>query len=180
MFFLIYTSLGSEVESWVNTNFLPFIVLSMVAILHILFSALIQTKVLKSKEKRFRQALWTLLMPPLFLDWDDLYRENEGRMGVRECWVRTKRSIMAHNIITFLGNVAILASVLYNVEHSTQKLPNHWPLTPWLPVSIFASFLIQIIQIGLGNLYFKSCHPWSRLLKGELALAKSDNTRSCS
>ena len=28
----------------------------------------------------------------------------------------------------------------------------------------------QILLLGLGFLYFKTCHPWSRLLKAELSM----------
>ena len=72
-------------------------------------------------------------MPPLFLDWDDLYRSNEGRMSVRDCWERTKRVVFAHNILTLFGNVAILATV--QITPGFDILGYHlWGKNFWLPV----------------------------------------------
>ena len=53
-----------------------------------------------------------------------------------------------------------------------------WGWCQWAPIAIVLAPIIvsQVLILGLGFLYFKQKHPWSRILKAELERAnKSDN-----
>ena len=32
------------------------------------------------------QSLWTIACPPLFLDWEELYRHSKSKRSIRQCW----------------------------------------------------------------------------------------------
>ena len=136
-----------------------------ICFLHILASFWLQTVILKAKKNRFRQSVWTLLLPLLFLDWDSLYFTliQEGySMSIQECWRRNKYIIFSHNFLTLLGNIALDRDItglfvkdLVSPEISTTIKFGLLALSP-------------IILIGLSFLYYRYVHAWARVLNAEL------------
>ena len=49
----------------------------------------------KDTPKRLQHALWTLICPPLFLDWEGVFRESGFAAPVGECWRRSTRFFVA-------------------------------------------------------------------------------------
>ena len=138
-----------------------FPILGLVALLHILLSCATQKILFKEEKNLFWQALWTFLTPPLFLDWDTLYRQQGYKMSVQECWSRTKYCIIIHNTLTLLGNVTL-----------DRVVGLGWTQIVSSEIDTVLKFVIliciHIILIGLSFLYFKRLHPWARLLNAEL------------
>ena len=112
------------------------------------------------------QAVWSLLAPPLFLDWDQLYRQEGFSLSILDCWRKSKYVFFLHNVITLLGNIVLLhAFVPMFVKTNTDLTPLSYATMIGLDVTMVS----QILLLGLGFLYFRTCHPWSRLLNAELA-----------
>ena len=155
-------NLKGQEESGIN-YVVSFTIFGLVASLHILLSCAAQKLIFKEEKSLFWQALWTFLAPPLFFDWDTLYRQQEQKMTILECWSRTKYCIFIHNALTLLGNVALDRIVGLGM---TKIVPGYPDLDN---VIKFATLVcIHAILIGLTLLYFKRLHPWARLLNAEL------------
>ena len=137
-------------------------IFGLVALLHILLSCATQKILLKEERNLFWQSMWTFLAPPLFLDWDTLYRQQEYKMSIQECWSRTKYCIVIHNTLTLLGNIALDREVGLRFTQI---------VSPEIDTVIkFVTLIcIHVILIWLSFLYFKRLHPWARLLNSELA-----------
>ena len=147
-------------------------ILGLVAILHILLSCAIQ-KILFIEEKNlFWQALWTFLTPPLFLDWDRLYRQQDYRISIKECWSRTKYCIFIHHTLTLLGNIAMdrIGGFGWTQLLSTE-IDN--------VIKLVILVCCPVISIGLSFIYFKRRHPWAKLLNAELTNCMKVTQRKC-
>ena len=203
---LLHVVTTPDVES--HSKYVAVAMLVMIFSLHLSISFWIQTKVFKQKEKRIMQSLWTILAPPLFLEWDELYRREEYRMPMDECWHRTKLVVVLHNCLTCFGNVALLVTCLligqkyplfsylsdfFNLTDSTSpaiETPGDTPVeTPgdFNPTTILAILLtictvsacaIQAIQLGLTYLYYRKFHPWSRILFPPDLPSKTESTEN--
>ena len=151
-------------EKFHNHGHLLFIFTTVaVALLHIIFSFLIQKKLVYGTKSNLKQALWSFLSPPLFLDWEYLHRKENYEIPIPVCWRRTRSSFLYHNLLTFVGNLAF-GIPIYLSEDLWGTL---------LSITIVISAIVfQVILLGLGLLYFKKFHPWSRILNVELARAE--------
>ena len=158
-----------------HSKYVTLLIFAVILCLHLSISALIQTKVFRVKKKRLRQSLWTILAPPLFLDWDELYRREEGKISVDECWDRTEVVFMLHNFLTCFGNVVLLITCLLSGKTSPLypsliEFFNLSSLTsPMLEIflviyCIASACAFQAIQIWITFLYYKKFHPWARVL----------------
>ena len=155
-------NLNGQEESGI-TYIVAMTVLGLVVTMHILLSCAAQKIILNEEKNLIWQALWTFLAPPLFFDWDTLYRQQEQRMTIKECWNRTKYCIFIHNTLALIGNVALDRIVGFGL---TEIVPNYPDFDNVIKFAIL--ICIHIILIGLTFLYFKKLHPWARLLNAEL------------
>ena len=90
-------------------------------------------------------------------------------MTIRDCWRRTKYVLFLHHLITLLGNIVLLAE-LVRILVLLANNPDSRPLSYATVIVIVGIIVSQILVLGLGFLYFKTCHPWARLLKAELSI----------
>ena len=105
--------------------------LPVVALLQVYLSYIIQSKFFSSGSKfrstrrtRLLLAIWSLLAPPLFLDWDYLYRQGGFSITITECWERSKKVLLLHHLITLLGNmVLVLASIPFLLQINLNHIP---------------------------------------------------------
>ena len=115
------------------------------------------------------------LLPPLFLDWDELYRREEHNISVEECWDRTKVVFMLHNFLTCFGNIVLLVTCILSGKMSPlyPSIIDFFNLSslssPMLEIFLAIYFTaiacaIQAIQIWITLLYYKKFHPWARVL----------------
>ena len=166
-----------------ETSHLLFIlVLVAVLILHIISSFLIQKRLLKGTKSNLKQSLWSFLSPPLFLDWDFLHIQENYEMPIPECWRRTRNSFLCHNLLTFWGNLALgIPFFLFRTEPQIEGLAYclnwcEWHLD-WALIAVLSTVILsQLVLIGLGFLYWRKFHPWSRILNEELAREGSSDS----
>ena len=134
----------------------------MVMFLHISVSHVLQTTLCREKGNTLTQALWTLIVPPLFLDWERLNRQENGTLAIPKCWKRTKYVILSHNLLTFCGNMIMSIPLLLS-----QDFNQHF--SDFIPITMSLVIISPIILTSLSLLYFKRCHPWAMLLNADLA-----------
>ena len=155
------------------------IVMPTVGILQIILSFVIIRKLFGRVRNAFHQAVWSVLAPPLFLDWDEHYRFMKFNVSITECWRVAKTSILTFNLLQLLCNVAwgiplyieyyrtpalTRARFFRGLFSSYEDQPDGLPIFALLSCAISS----QILLIGLSYFYFKRLHPWSRLLRAEL------------
>merc|ERR1712012_1111426 len=70
-----------------------------VPVLHIIVSCLLQVWLLRGGISNLKEALWSFISPPLYLDWEYLHRKENYDMPVPECWRRTRKSFLLHNFL---------------------------------------------------------------------------------
>ena len=150
--------------------------ITSVALLHIILSFAIQYCLLKGAKSNLKQALWSFLSPPLFLDWDFLYRQEEFEMSILDCWRRTRNSFLIHNLLTLVGNLA-LGIPVYILAYYKFQNPHFFETDDFFQFPIYSTLcttipalVSQLLLIGMGFLYFKKFHPWARILNAELAI----------
>ena len=88
-------------------------------------------------------------------------------MSILDCWRRSKYVFFLHNLITLLGNIVLLHAFIPMTIVTNPDLKN---LAYSSIIGMDIVIISQILLLGLGFLYFKTCHPWSRLLKAELSM----------
>ena len=163
-----------------------------VALLHIFLSYLIQKRLLNGKKSNLKEALWSFLSPPLYLDWEYLYRKEDFEMPILKCWRRTRNSFLFHNLLTFIGNLALCIPLYIWNHYSYHGLTEFYDeygddffdyydnyydydIDNWqmqrsrFLFPLILAIVTQPILLALGFLYFKKFHPWARILQAELA-----------
>ena len=158
-----------------TSHLLYVLVLIIVLLLHIVLSFLIQKKLLMATKSNLKQALWSFLSPPLFLDWDFIYIQEGLRIPIPECWRRSKNSLLHHNILTLFGNIALgIPFLIFRTEPHIKKAHVYLAWSKWhhdwVLISVLSIVIVsQLILIALGFLYLRKFHPWARILNEELA-----------
>ena len=94
-------------------------------------------------------------------------------MSILDCWRRSKYVLFLHNLITLLGNIVLLHAFAPMLVKTN---PNITALSYATIIGIDVAIFSQILLLGIGFLYFKTCHPWARLLKAELSIGTVSET----
>jgi hypothetical protein len=152
-------------------------------ILHIILTLFLQTKLYRDHTtKRIVQALNTMLCPPLFLDWEVIYRACKGSITIKESWRRSHKLIITHIMIHFIEHVALCIPLILfkrRIDKRNEQLDELFPplkdelystyiVNVLIGLGLASSFILPPIQYGLARLYFIKGHPWSRLLNAKL------------
>ena len=166
-----------------------FIVVTLtVALLHIILSFLVQKWLLNGKLSSLKQSLWSFLSPPLYLDWEHLYRKyrrDDIEMPIPKCLKHTMKCFLLHNFLTLVGNITlgipvfICAFYVMPFQAANDNYADGLRYVKRLSFvttvcTLTLAVLSQVVQIGLGYLYLKSAHPWARILNVELAKTGQD------
>ena len=143
-------------------SLVPLITILLVMLVHTGLSFAVQTRFFTAKKNRFVESLWTLLAPPLNMDWDKMFREPGCNMSISDCWANSKMVVLLHNLLTFGGNIAIGVALLI-----CSHLKEDFDLTQ-IPALLVPAVVSPFFLLGLGYIYFVKCHLWSSLLNEEL------------
>ena len=151
-----------------------------VALLHILFSFLIQRRLLNGSRSNLKQALWSFLTTPVTLDWDSFYWQENEEVSIPECWRRSRNSYLWHNLLTLVGNLVLgIPLYIWIYLESKESWFGYWELSfIFTLTTVIWAIVSQAIILGLGFIYFKYKHPWSRILKAELKKASNPDNLS--
>ena len=125
-------------------------------------------------------------------------------MSIMECWTRTKQITIFHHILTLLGNVAMGLNFRALVLRDSLYLENYLKLSSvyvsaiWSPGTLVVSsdlllyyqcitltmfviimYLAETVLLALSFIYFKTRHPWARILNAELSNDKLGQGARC-
>jgi uncharacterized membrane protein YecN with MAPEG domain len=153
---------------------------------HLVAGFMIQLKANRQSKERtsnkIYQTLYTFLSPPLFLDWEKIYRDGKGTITIKESWKKTQKLLFFHILMHFIEHILLCIPLMLfkrAIQKRNQQLSEFFPpvndelystfiVNLLLGVGIAVSFVLPPIQYGLAHLYFVKGHPWSRLLNAKL------------
>jgi hypothetical protein len=130
------------------------------------------------------------MFPPVFVDWETIYRHGNGEVPVKKCWQKTKMFMFAQILINFIQHILfcvplVLLKVAIHQRNKDLTTAGFHPLkdelfsTQMVNDLIIAgfsvSFLLPFAQSVLIFLYFTKGHPWSRILNVSRLTAQVDN-----
>jgi hypothetical protein len=162
------------------------LVLITLFIFHIVLGFILQAKQNKhSKERETRkllQAVYALLCPPLFIDWEKIYRDSNGLITVKVSWRKSQILIICHIMIHCLEHIVLcipLMGLKWAIYKRNLTLQDMFPplndelystyiVNVLLGIGIGVALVLPTAQYGLAHLYFTRGHPWSRILNSKL------------
>ena len=166
--YIFFASLRSA-ATYSYIGYVPMIVTAVVILLHICLSCTIQVRFFQEDRNIFIQALNSVLAPSLGMDWDKLFRKHNYTLPVKKCWKKTQITLLLSNLLSFCGNLAIGISLM---------VTRSFTIGFDLQLAFGTAAVSPAILIGLAYFYFKTCHPWARILKAELSSSQEmTNTR---
>jgi hypothetical protein len=132
------------------------------------------------------QSFYTLLCPPLFLDWEKIYRDGKGSIAFKDSWIKSQKCIMVPIAMHFIEHIVMCVPLILfkrSIDERNHKLSDLFPplndelystfiVNLLLAIGITDVFVFPPIQYGLARLYFVKGHPWSRLLNAKMKSKK--------
>ncbi len=164
------------------------VTLPLVLFIHIVtgLAIAIYFKTSPLKETQHWHVLYTLVCPPLFSDWQELYSNGIGkgsdeRERSRHCWKLSWSAYLCY-VALFVFESAILSwpIIMLKIFIINQKADMEAAFFPQLPEEDISErnvnvillvylplflFVLPITQIILAYAYFKHLHPWARIIK---------------
>ena len=155
-------------------------------LMHFLGSIILQTYFARNFpiggkiRRRFLQALWSFICPPLFLDWELIYKncnQCNVKISIEESWKRSKIIFALNNVMMFIENLLFCIPLFiykYEVDTNSKFAEDKWsPLvrkvTLFSNLNITSAFLTPFMMGGLAYFYFiVKGHPWTRILNDAL------------
>jgi hypothetical protein len=125
------------------------------------------------------QSLYTIIFPPVFVDWEVIYRDSDGEVLITKCWQKTKMFIFSQIVINFIQHILlcvplVLLKVKIDQRNKDLTVAGLYPLkdelfstqmvNDLLIAGFSVSFLLPFVQCVLIFVYFTKGHPWSRIL----------------
>jgi uncharacterized membrane protein YciS (DUF1049 family) len=134
-----------------------------------------------STMKNLLQSLYSLLYPPVVVDWDSIYRANNEEMSILDCWKKSKKFLFIQIFINFLQHLVLCIPLIVlrlEIDQRNADLVNDFSLlndelhsthtaNVLLSVGLSVSLALPFLQCGLLYLYFTMGHPWSCILKAQ-------------
>ncbi len=130
--------------------------------------------------------LYTYVCPPLYFDWEDLYRKNNGTVTFEQCFRKARNAylmfVLVFAVEHFLLCIPLMMLKPLIVErldlldaYQFVPLPEEeesLQITNMLLYSSLALFTVIVpdIQVLIALTYFKYGHPWSVILREEVAV----------
>ena len=124
--------------------------------------------------------LSSLLCPPLHFDWELIHRYGKlTGISINECWSRSKRVLVAYNILLFLEHILLMIPIMtlkFAIDQRNSFLMKDFPpnadeqlstdiITSLIIYGLLGFSVLPFISFTLAYLYFKWGHAWSRILR---------------
>jgi hypothetical protein len=161
-----------------SSLFPPVLLLIHWCVSFILLSCILKGKTW-TKGKQMLQSLYTILYPPVVVDWETIYRLNNGKLSIKTCWKKSKRFMIVQIAINFMQHILLcvplmLLKVAIDKRNEDLAAGGFYPLKDELYSSqnvndlliagLSVSVISPLVQWSLIYIYFKVGHPWSRIL----------------
>jgi hypothetical protein len=147
-----------------------------------MLQSMLHTQNKEIKIKRVFEALYSLLCPPLFFDWELLFRESNEALTITQCWTRSKFMVLANIMMHFVEHIVLCIPLMLMksaIAKRESQLEDHFhPLGDelyskymvniLLTAGMLTSTVLPFFQCTLAYVYFRVGHPWSRILNAHL------------
>ena len=131
-----------------------------------------------SWSRKILQSLHTLLCPPVHWDWEVLHRLRGGSLSVSDCWRRSKRLLVAFNVLLLLEHLLLMAPLMVlkgAIDERNALLRRDFPPTSDEAIStervdslLFCGVVgfaaLPLLSLSLAYVYFRKWHLWSGIL----------------
>ena len=130
--------------------------------------------------------LYTFVCPPVFIDWEEIYRRAADSLTIAESWRRSMTALVGYVALHAVENAALCAPLLLlrlvASERAAALRESHFPLlsdelettmmTDWMLGSGLVAFIIVLpaAQIILALIYLRHGHAWSRVISREVKI----------
>jgi hypothetical protein len=128
------------------------------------------------------RSLYTLLCPPLFIDWEDIYRDGQGLISFINSWKKSQKFLFFPILLHFMEHIVICIPMMILKRAIKERNKQLSDLFPPLNDELYATLIVNLLlgigiavavilpsmQYGLAHFYFLKAHPWSRLLNVKL------------
>jgi hypothetical protein len=153
---------------------------------HLVVGFMIQLKANRHTKERTTnkifQTLYTLLSPPLYLDWEEIYRDGKGSITIKDSWRKSQKFLVCHILMNFIEHIVLCIPLTLFKSAIQERNMQLSKLFPPLNDELYSTFIVNLLlgvsitvlcvlpplQYGLAHLYFVKGHPWSRLLNSKL------------
>jgi hypothetical protein len=139
-------------------------------------------------------SLYSLLCPPLFLDWEVIYHKNAQMLTVKESWRKSQVFLICNIVLHFVGHIMLCIPLMMLNCAISKRNAELAELFPPLKDELYSTFTVDVllsvgvvvalalppVQYGLAHLYFVKGHPWSRILNARMSSVKSQPTNDIS
>ena len=96
---------GGEDDFYYIPSYILMYALLFLTISHLTISWIIHSKLYQKAEvrvsERFFEALYTMICPPVYLDWEGIYRQGGGQLSKSECWKKSATTNIAYQVRFF-------------------------------------------------------------------------------
>jgi hypothetical protein len=127
---------------------------------------------------KLKCCLYSLVCPPLFLDWIDMVPSPE-LSGIGKSWNKVMKAFACHTVLFSLEHIilciplfllnSLIQTRFYKMSEYFQPLSEEalsaYAVTCLMYAGITISVLFPLVQLTLALLYFRLGHPWSRILR---------------
>ena len=128
--------------------------------------------------RKILQCLHILLCPPVHWDWEVIHRLRGGRLSISECWRRSKRLLIAFNVLFLIEHLLLMVPLMVlkgAINRRNALLSIDFPPTSdevfstervdsLLFFGIFGFAVLPLLSLLLAYIYFRKLHLWSRIL----------------
>jgi hypothetical protein len=182
-----HQSLG--VPQYISLPVFAYVVPLALISFHVLMGLILLLKINKHSKvkllKRMFHTLYAFMCPPLFLDWEMIYRDSKGLTLFKDSWIKSQKFLIFHIIMHFLEHVSLCVPLILlktSIDDRNKELAESFPpvkdelystyiVNILIGIGIGAAFLLPTLQYGLAHLYFTKGHPWSKILNRTLTTA---------
>jgi hypothetical protein len=162
------------------------IIIPVLLFLHIAINYMLQYKLhTHNKERKIKimfEGIYSLLCPPLYFDWEMLFRESLESLTINQCWTRSKFMVLVNIMMHFVQHIVLCIPMMLmkaTIAEREAQLSGHFTLLNdelhsthrvniLLTAGLVTSAVLPFAQGALAYLYFTVGHPWSRILNAHL------------
>jgi hypothetical protein len=155
-------------------------------LLHIVTSYILQSKLHRKSNNKSAynifQSIYTLLCPPMFIDWEEIYRKHKGLITFKQSWQKSQKFLISHIVMhSFEHSVLCIPLILFqtSISERNEQLVKFFPplddekystymVNVLIGTGLAVAVVLPPIQYGLSRVYFTKGHPWSGLLNYKL------------
>jgi hypothetical protein len=153
---------------------------------HLVTGVIIKLKANRHSKERATTTIFrttnTLLCPPLFLDWEEIYRDGKGCLTFKDSWKKSQKYLVFHILMHFVEHMVLCIPLMLfkkAIDDRNEQLSRLFPplndelystliVNLLLGIDIAVAVVLPPIQYSLAHLYFVYGHPWSNLLNAKL------------